>query len=433
MKSIIISSALLVFFAVQLYPQRILTLDEAIQIARQKNPEYLIAKLDKLKAEKKVSEVYSENLVPTLTLNSRYTRMFKKNVINIFGQAIELGTDNSFTTTVDITEPIPILGTPVMSGIRIANYYSELQDENVNHAESKVKADVSKAFYNVMLIRAVVELNKQSLSNFEENLRVVEARNRAGVALEYDVIRAMVKVESIKPQLSQAQNNLVISKKNLKNVIGLIDDQDIDVTGQLVYDSIEIWGTMEDIIRNVSEKNVAIRQLNLTKKINEELNSVDYSNYLPKIYLFGQYAISTNENDDNSIARYKFYNSLFAGVGLSWDLNVFRTGYKEDQSYIDIKKTEEQIRFVRERLKTQSESAILRLEDARERIKAQKELIMQAERGLELATVSYKNGVLNQIDVMDAELAFNQVKLSYVTAIYEYLIARTDLEQLLEK
>jgi len=432
MKSIIIS-VLLMLFTAQGFSQKQLTLNEAIQLAKQNNADYIIARLDKLKAEKKVSEVYSENLVPSLTLSSRYVRMFKKQVLNIFGQAIELGTDNSITTSLDVTESIPILGTPVMNGIRIAKYYSDLQEETVSQVEAKLKSDVTKSFYNVLLLKAVVELNRQSLSNSEENLRVVEARNRAGVALEYDVIRANVKVETIKPQLSQAQNGLEIAKKYLKNAIGIKEAVDIDVTGVLIYDSTEVWGSVDDIIKNVSENNVTVRQLKLTKKINEELSDVDYANYLPKFFLFGQYSISTNENDDQSIAKYQFFNSIYAGIGLSWDLNLFRNSYREDQSIIEIKKTEERIRQIRELLKTQSESVLLRIEDAKNRIKAQKNLIMQAERGLELATVSYKNGVLNQIDVMDAELILNQVKLSYVQAIYDYLISRTDLQQLMEK
>ncbi|HEY3251472.1 MAG TPA: TolC family protein [Ignavibacteria bacterium] len=426
-------AALLLLFAAQGFSQQKLTLGEAIRLAKKNNSDYVIAKLDKLKAEKKVSEVYSENLVPTFTLSSRYVRAFKKQTISIFGQTIELGTDNSIVTTLDVSEPIPFLGTPVMNGIKIARYYSRLQDESVNQIESKIKADVTKAFYNVLLLKEVVELNKQSIANSEENLRVVEARNRAGVALEYDVIRARVKVETLRPQITQAENNLEIAKKVFKNTIGLKDGAEVDATGYLIYDSTEVWGSTDGIIRNISEKNVAIRQLKLSKKINEELVDVDYANYLPKLYLFGQYSLQANENDETSISRYRFFNSLTAGIGLSWDLNLFRNSYKEDQSIIEVRKSEERIAQVKEGLKVQAESVLLRIEDAKNRIKAQKDLVMQAERGLELATASYKAGVLNQIDVVDAELSLSQVKLLYVQAIYDYLVARTDLEQLLER
>jgi outer membrane protein len=412
---------------------RLVTLSEAITIAKQNNSEYLLAKLDKMKADKQVSEIYSQNLVPTVTLKSQYMRSFKKQVINIFGQNYALGTDNSITTTLDVSESIPVLGTPVFAGIRIAEYYSMLQQENVSKVESKIKSDVKKAFLNVLLLKEVIELDSQSIDNAKENLRVVEARYKAGVALEYDYLRAKVKVETLMPELTKAQNNLEIAKKYLKNTMGLKDKEDIDAKGTLSYDSTEVWGTMDNIIRNISEKNVVIRQLSLNKLINDELVRVDYANYMPKIYVFGEYGLQGNEDDGRSIFNYRFFNVITAGLGLSWDLNLFRNSYKEDQSKIEVLKTEEQIRDVKEKLKVQAESTLLIIEDAKNRIRAQRQIVDEAERGLDLATVSFKSGVLNQIDVIDAELVVSQVKLAYIQAIYDYLNARTDLEELLEK
>ncbi len=425
---------IIVLFAGSAYSQetRTLNLSDAINLAKKNNSDYVIAKLEKLKAEKKVSEVYSENLVPTLTLSSRYARSFKKQTINIFGQNYEIGSDNSITTTIDVSEPIPFLGTPVFNGIKIARYYERIQDENVKQVETTIKADVKKAFYGSLLLKKVIELNEQRLENSKENLRVVEARYNAGIALEYDVLRAKVTNGTIETDLTKSRNQLIVSNNFLKNKIGLRDESKIDVTGNLLYDSSEVWGTTDELIKTISEKNVAIRQLKLGKQINEQLSEVDYANYLPKFYLFGQYSLQANENDDVSLRRYRFFNSITAGIGLSWDLNLFRNSYKEEQSIIEVKKSEEQIIKVKELLKTQTQSVLVNIEDAKNRIRSQQELLISAERGYELANISYKNGVLNQIDVLDAELGLNQVKLAYLQAIYDYLIARTELEQLLE-
>lgn len=410
-----------------------LTLYDALNLAKRNNPDYVIARLDKMKADKQVSEVYSENLLPTLTLSSRYARSFRKQTINIFGQNFEIGSDNSITTTLDVSEPIPFLGTPVFNGIRIAEYYQRIQDENVKGVETKIKTDVKKSFYNVLLLKEVIKLNSQSIDNAEENLRVVEARYKAGVALEYDFIRAKVKVETLRPQLTQSQNNYEIAKKFLKNNIGLKDGNDIEVIGDLSYDSTEVWGSTDELIKKISDNNVAIRQLKLSKKINEQLADVDYANYLPKFYVFGQWTNSASENDDRSIGSYRFYNSVVGGIGMTWSLNLFRNSYKEDQSLIEIKKTEETISKTKELLKTQTQSVLLKIEDAKNRIRSQQELVNTAQRGYDLALISYKSGVLNQIDVVDAEFALSQVKLAYVQAIYDYLNARSELEQLLEK
>ncbi|HMT12683.1 MAG TPA: TolC family protein, partial [Ignavibacteria bacterium] len=128
-----------------------------------------------------------------------------------------------------------------------------------------------------------------------------------------------------------------------------------------------------------------------------------------------------------------FYNSIIAGIGLNWNLNLFRNSYKEEQSKIEVLKSEEQIVKTKELLKTQTRSVILKIEDAKNRIQSQQEIVNTAQRGYDLAVISYKSGVLNQIDVVDAELALSQVKLAYVQAIYDYLNARTELEQLLEQ
>jgi outer membrane protein TolC len=73
------------------------------------------------------------------------------------------------------------------------------------------------------------------------------------------------------------------------------------------------------------------------------------------------------------------------------------------------------------------------MEDAKNRIVSQRENVAMAERGLELANISFKSGVINQIDVFDAELLESQVRLAYVQAIFDYQNARAELEQLLEK
>lgn len=411
----------------------VLNLGEAINLATKNNSEYVIAKLEKNQADKKVSEVYSENLIPSIMLSSRYSRSFKKQTLSIFGQTFEIGSDNSISTTIDVSEPIPFLGTPVFNGIRIAEYYSKIQEENVNRVETKIKTDVKKAFYNSLLVKNIIELNMRRLENSKENLRVVEARYNAGIALEYDYLRAKVTFGSIETELKQSENQLKISNSFLKNAIGLKDDKEIDVSGNILYDSTEVWGTTEELIRKISEKNVAIRQLTLNKKIYEQLVDVDYANYLPKFFLFGQYSLQANENDDVSLSRYRFYNAITAGIGLSWDLNLFRNGYKEEQSKIEVLKAEEQIIQTKELLKTQTQSTLIKLEDSRNRIKTQEELLKTAQRGYELANISYKNGVLNQIDVLDAELGLSQVNLAYIQAVYDYLIARTELEQLLER
>lgn len=411
----------------------ITSVNEAISLAMKNNSEVIRAKLDKMKAEEKVSEVYSDNLVPTISLNSRYFRTFKKQVIQIFGQNFETGADNNIINSLDITEPIPVLGTPVFSGIRIAEYYSKAQDENITAVETDVRNNVKKAFYGVQLAKAVVEINNLTLKNAQDNYEVVSSKYRNGVATEFDFLRAKVKVENILPVVSKSERNLEISTKVLLNAIGLKTEDKLEVKGELTYDSTELFVTTNDIINKISENNVAVRQLEIGNKINKELVEIDKANYLPKLYLFGAYNISSSSNDNRSLFNYPFFNSFNGGIGLTWNLNLFRNSYKVKQSEIDVKRNEEQIKDVKQKLKLTSESYIIALEDAKQRLISQKKTIELAERGVELANASYKAGVLNQIDVQDAELTLYQSRLGYYQAIYDYQSAKSEIQKLLEQ
>ena len=413
---------------------KILSLEEAISLAKKNNSELINTRLDLLKSKEAVSEAYSENLFPSLTLNSRYNRAFKKQIFDIFGEKFEIGSDNTIENTFEISESIPVLGTPVFQGIRIAEYYEKLNSETVMSVESKVKTDVKISFYGALFLKEVIEVNKKSLENSINNFEVVEAKYRNGVVTEFDYLRAKVNVKTSQPILDKSEKDLKLSLLFLKDIIGLKEeDEEIDITGKLTYDSMEVFGPTDEIIKKIINKNVAVRQLKINMLINKELVKVDKANYLPKLYLFGQYSLAANENDGRSLTKYRFFNVVNAGIGLTWDLNIFKNDFKVHQSEIEVKKTEESILDIKEKLKNQSESVLIRMEDAKNRIVSEYENVELAERSLELANLSFKNGVVNQIDVLDAELMLSSVKLSYLTAIYDYLIARSELEGLLEK
>lgn len=409
------------------------TLGDAISEAIKNNSELVNARFDKMKAMEKVSQTYSENLVPSLSLTSQYSHAYKKPVFNIFGQTYEVGTDNTITHTLEATEPIPFLGTPVFSGIRVAEYYANLQNENVSSIESKIKKEVKKAFYNVLFLKEVAEVNKKSLQNSVDNLVVVEARYRNGANTEFDYLRAKVKVESTKPSVSQSESNYEISKKLFKNAIGLKTNEEIDVKGILTYDSSEIMGSTDDVLKKIAENNVAVRQLNISQQINKELVTIDKASYLPKFYLFAQYQLAANEDNSKNIFDYKYFNIFNAGIGMSWDLNFFKNTYKKAQSELEVKKTAETIADVKQKLKINGQNIISRMEDAKSRIKANLETVKLAERGFELANISFKDGAINQIDVLDSELMLSLNKLAYLQSIYDYLDAKAELEELLEK
>lgn len=412
---------------------KVLTLREAVSLAEENNSDIVKSRLDLMIAKTVVSEAYADNLIPSLTLTSNYTRAFKKQVFTIFGENIEIGTDNTILNTLYLQESIPILGTPVFQGIRIAEYYEKLNSETVNSVKASVKQDVTEAYLNVLFAKEILEVNSERMENSSENFAVVESRYRNGVATEFDFLRSKVTMENIVPIINKSENDLTLSKLFLKQVIGMKADEDIEVTGRLTYDSVEVYSNTDDIVNRIVENNVAIRQLKISRQINRELSSVEEKSLLPKLYVFGQYQLGANENDDQSLSDYRFFNTLSAGINLTWDLNIFRKGHAIDRTELEVRKSDESIIDTKRKLRTQAESVILSMEDARKRIISQRENVRLAERSLELANLSFQNGAATQLDVLNTQLTLSETQLGYYQAIFDYLVAKSKLEELLER
>jgi outer membrane protein TolC len=60
-------------------------------------------------------------------------------------------------------------------------------------------------------------------------------------------------------------------------------------------------------------------------------------------------------------------------------------------------------------------------------VNAGKETLNTAKRGLEIAEERYKAGLMTNVEVMDAQLAFKSARMNYIKSLYDYIVARISL------
>jgi outer membrane protein TolC len=69
------------------------------------------------------------------------------------------------------------------------------------------------------------------------------------------------------------------------------------------------------------------------------------------------------------------------------------------------------------------------VEEARTRAQAQHLARSQAQRGFEIASAQYREGISSQLEVTDAEVALRQSEFNLAEAVYDYLAARARLDE----
>jgi outer membrane protein TolC len=271
---------------------------------------------------------------------------------------------------------------------------------------------------------------RSSLRNAEGNLKNVNLLRQQGLLSEYDELRATVAVENLRPSVIQSETNATLAIENLKAAVGVNPSEVIEPVGVMEYvppdDSLLVAAPA-----SVLDANPSFAAIEKQVEVGKAFVLAERANYLPTIAAFGNYQFQAAKNSSN-MSTGDLINS--SQIGLSISMSLFQglqTNARVQQAQVDVRKIEEQRTSVERNLKIGLTSVIGNLRAARQRFEAQARTIEQAERGYKIVTTRFLNGAATQLEVNDAELALTQAKVNRIQALYDYLVASTDLDRML--
>ena len=88
-----------------------------------------------------------------------------------------------------------------------------------------------------------------------------------------------------------------------------------------------------------------------------------------------------------------------------------------------------QTRVAADRAEVQLRNLMDEAREARERAGGQRLAVSQAQRGYEIASAQYREGLGSQLELTDAEVALRQSEFNYAQAVYDYLATRARLDE----
>ncbi len=413
-----------------------LTIDGAIQIALQRNQDLTSARLEMEKADAKVSEAIGTAL-PSLNLTGRYTRALKKPVFFLpdfqnlnSGRIIPIEIGSNHAIDFVLSAQQILFNSAVITGVGASKIYQAAARDMFRSKQLETVSKVRKAFYGVLLAHEAKEMMHANLKNAEDNLKNVRRLMDQGLVSEYDELRATVGVENLRPIVLQAENNDALAIDGLRMAMGVGPSEEYVIQGTLTFAAVDSV-IMSSAQETVLESNSSLKALRHQVEVNQAIVSIERSNYLPTLAAFGNYEYQMAKNDLN-ISLHDFIGSSLVGLQLS--VNLFQglqTNARVDQAKVEVRKTEEQVGSVENSLRTAVHSVVLQLGQARKRVEAQGKTVDQAERGYKIATTRFLNGSGTQLEVNDAQLSLTQAKVNRMQAIFDYLVASADFDQLL--
>nr|WP_239058233.1 TolC family protein [Bacteroides sp. 214] len=407
-----------------------ITLEQAIEIALSDNPTIKVAEEEIVLKKTANKEAYAA-LFPEASLVGSYSRAIKKQKVSMDmggeSATFEMGRTNSYNGGLSIN--LPLFAPAIYKGINLTKTDVELAVEKARSSKMDMVNQVTKAYFQLLLMQDSYEVWKKSYAQYVANYEVASAKYEHGVVSEYDKIRAEVQMRNAMPSVVSARNGVNLANLMLKVLMG-IDEEEIAVVGSLKDYELTMFQQQLDDYPIDLRGNSDLKQLALNAEMLRQNVKVQQTNFMPTLAASFNYSyISMNE--DFKFSKYEWFPYSTLALNLSIPLFKASNFTKLKQAKIQMSQLDNSRINAERQLQMQATNYKNNMDASTEQVVSNKASIIQAEKGRDIAQKRYEVGRGTIIELNDSEVALTQSQLVYHQSIYDYLAAKADLDLVL--
>ena len=428
-------AALLVTFvtaqAQETTPTMHLTLDKAIELAMSENPTIKVA--EKEIELKKVSQNEAwQSLLPTATLNGSINYAIKAAEMNLGGQTFKMGKDDASTWNGALQVSLPVFAPAIYKTMSLTKADVELAAEKSRGSKIDLVNQVTKAYYQLMLAQDSYNVLMENYKLAEENFNIVNAKFTQGSVSEYDKISAEVQKNNAWPSVISGRNAVEIAKLQLKVLMGITADVNLVIDDNLKNHEAEMSkdaaGQTIDLNNNSSLKAIDLQAQLLRKQRN-----LLKTGFMPTLALSGTLQYQSLYNEDWKVMDYTWGNSSSVALSLSIPLFQASNFTKLKSNKIQQRQLAETRINTERMLNMQAQSYIDNMTKSAEQLESNKTAVELAKKGLQISQKRYDVGKGTILELTNSQVSLTNVQLSYNNTIYDYLVAKSELNTVLGK
>ncbi len=436
-----------------------LSLEECLRIALNENPTVKVADMEVTRVDYSKKETIGQ-LLPTIDFGANYNRMVAKQVMYMnmddfggFGggegttpggagdaeaasrassnkdSGLKVGLDNSYSLGFNAT--LPLIAPQLWKSIGVSDSQILRSVEAARQSRQNLVNQVKSAYYTLLLAEDSRRVIQESYDMAALTHDIYSKQYAAGAASDYDVLRTSVAMKNIEPELLQADIAIKQALLQLQILMGVDATFGFTASARLADYEESMY---EETIANINPDysgNADLRLLDLDAKMLDQTLKIQKLSFAPTLAFVANYNWTSMSNG-SPFKNFRW--NPYSTVGLSLSFPIFQGG----QRYSRVKQAAiqaEEIRLQRENLERsvamQVTLAVDNIKINVKQIASCSESVRQADRAHTIMEKSFGIGAASYLDLRDSELALTRARLAYYQAIYNYLVANSELELLL--
>ena len=405
-----------------------LTLGQALEIALSESNTIKIADMTVEKSGYARKGSYAA-LYPNVSVSGAYQRTLLKQVMvmDMGGQAMEIkvGRDNNISTSASAS--MPLVNAQLWESLKLSALDVEMAVEQARSSKIGMVKQVKQAFYAVLLAQKSLDVVRQVYENAKKNYEKTDQRFNVGKASEVERLRAQVTMMNAEPSVSSTENAVMLAYWQLKAVMGIDLDTDLQVVGDLndyIDEMLTPYVSEEDISNNSS-----LLQLDIQDRMLESTIRMQKKQYLPTLAASINYNYSAMGDDE-----LRWFPSSTAALSLN--IPVF-DGFQKRYNIKQSKVTRDMLALQREDAERNLRIAIRNYNDQMalciKNYQAAASTVDAAQKSYDISEKMYEVGKATLVELNDAQVALMQSQLTQAQSVYDFMVTRASLDELIGK
>lgn len=313
-------------------------------------------------------------------------------------------------------------------GLQASKTYKELSVRSTTRTKIETVVAVTKAYYSVLVNKEQLKLIDANLVQLTKSFNDTEAMFKNGFGEKIDADRLLVLKNNLETERENATRLLSVNIDLLKFQMGMpvtASLEPVDKISEVRAQPVSV------VVADTAAYKARIEYSLLETQ--KKLNLLDVKRYkstfLPTLKGFAS-ATKSFQSDDFSNLYNQNYPTSVIGLTLSWNLiNGGQRIYQLRNAKLVVRQTENKMEDLRNGIVNEISTNQKLYANSQRSLENQERNLKLAEEILRVTRIKYEQGIGSSLEVTTAETSLKEAQNNYITALYNLLINKVDLDK----
>lgn len=408
------------------------TLKKCIDYGLENNRNNTIFANEKIAADAKAKEAladYLPHVAVTSTLDNNLRLQETVIPAGIFGpNDIRVSLSKKYSSNATAQLDQVIYDHALLTGLKASKYNKQQAELNTVQSKENIVYNISMAYFQIFVYRQQLELLEFNKQTYFAQMQIYSLQVSKGITLQKDLDKVTVNYNNTITQIRVAESNLSLAQNQLKFEMGYPISTPISLTSVNEMQKTEWYVQRGNSVFSVASR-VDYRLSELNIKLLEIQESRIKAEALPKLSGYFRYG-GVGFGDDLKESYREF--SPFSAVGVKLSIPVFdffKRNAQFRQAKIERLNALEKLKISEGRYQVEYENGRTKLLQAQANIENDQRNMQLAESVMQVTNLQFQKGTTNLTDWLDTQQSLKEAQNSYVSSLYNFYIAKLDLEK----